>query len=470
MSVWHSSSSCQIKTGPRENKRHLLNQAIVDYFRCPEGSLSFRLSGEPSGSLGYFRFGQESICYGHCSSGFVSNHPTDALYDAADHVVLQDSTVGLSFDLNAVVSNLRTERYVMQRSNGYSAGFSTRFVRDLYYFVRPCMPLALRKRIQRVGLRGWSKLQFPRWPLDCSVDGILQKALLFSMKAQRINRMPFIWFWPEGALACACVTHDVETSTGRDFCSSLMELDREYQVKASFQIVPEKRYDVSDSFLDRIRQCGNEVNIQDLNHDGQLFRERKEFLRRAELIGQYVKRYRVSGFRSAIMYRNPEWLESLQIAYDMSIPNVAHLDAQRGGCCTVMPYFIGRILEIPLTTTQDYSLFHILGDYSIDVWKRQLDLILKWRGIATFIVHPDYVVEQRARETYRQLLEYLSKIRREQGIWLALPGEVNRWWRDRSQMTLVNRGKNWAVEGPGKERARVAYAITEGEHLKYEFA
>jgi hypothetical protein len=447
-----------------------MNRPIVDYFRCPEGSLKFRLAGESSASRGYFRFGEEAICYGHCSSGFVSNHLTEALYDVADDVVLQDSTVSLPFDLNRVVSNLRTERYAMEHSNGYSAEFSTRLVRDLYYFVRPCMPLAVRKPVQKLGLRAWQQLQFPRWPLDCSVDAILQKALLLSMKAQGIDRMPFIWFWPEGAPACACITHDVETSKGRDFCSALMELDEAYQVNASFQIVPEKRYAVSDSFLDGIRRRGHEINIQDLNHDGQLFREHEEFLRRAERINHYVSSYRAEGFRSAIMYRNPEWLESLQVAYDMSIPNVAHLDAQRGGCCTVMPYFIGSILEIPLTTTQDYSLFHILGDYSIDVWKRQLDLILKWRGIATFIIHPDYVIEPHARKTYIQLLEYVSKIRRERGVWLALPGEVNRWWRDRNQMELVSEGGDWAIQGSGKERARVAYAIADGEHLKYELA
>ena len=39
-----------------------------------------------------------------------------------------------------------------------------------------------------------------------------------------------------------------------------------------------------------------------------------------------------------------------------------------------MPYFIGNILELPLTTIQDYSLFHILGDYSISLWQQQIDV------------------------------------------------------------------------------------------------
>ena len=65
------------------------------------------------------------------------------------------------------------------------------------------------------------------------------------------------------------------------------------------------------------------------------------------------------------MYRNAEWLHALNIRHDMSIPNVAHLDPQQGGCCTVFPFFIGEILELPLTTIQDYTLFHIVGECSM---------------------------------------------------------------------------------------------------------
>ena len=64
------------------------------------------------------------------------------------------------------------------------------------------------------------------------------------------------------------------------------------------------------------------------------------------------------------MYREQQWFDAFDFSYDMSVPNVAHLEPQRGGCCTVMPYFVGDLLELPLTTVQDYSLFHILNDYS----------------------------------------------------------------------------------------------------------
>ena len=143
------------------------------------------------------------------------------------------------------------------------------------------------------------------------------------------------------------------------------------------------------------------------------------------------------------------------------------LEPQRGGCCTVMPYFVGEILEIPLTACQDYTLFHILNDYSIGLWKKQTELILQKYGLLSFITHPDYLIESRARAVYESLLDYLSQISERRGIWRALPGEVDRWWRARSEMKLVEDGGGWRIEGPESERARLAYATLDGDQLVY---
>ena len=103
----------------------------------------------------------------------------------------------------------------------------------------------------------------------------------------------------------------------------------------------------------------------------------------------------------------------------MSFPNVAHLDPQQGGFCTILPFFIGKILELPLTTTQDYSLFHILNNFSLDLWKRQIGLIREKYGLISFIIHPDYIIEKRARSTYEKLLDYLALLRSDNQLWFA---------------------------------------------------
>jgi hypothetical protein len=123
-----------------------------------------------------------------------------------------------------------------------------------------------------------------------------------------------------------------------------------------------------------------------------------------------------------------------------------------------MPYYVGKILELPVTTIQDYSLFQILGSYSTELWRQQIDIIRAQHGLISFIVHPDYLNSDLARKTYGELLEHLRYLRSETGVWMALPGEVDEWWRQRSKMRLVQRGARWLIEGDGAERARVANA------------
>jgi len=292
---------------------------------------------------------------------------------------------------------------------------------------------------------------------------------LMSLRAARVQEVPFIWFWPDGARSCAILTHDVETTAGRDFCPTLMDIDDHFGFKASFQIVPQNRYDVLESHLQGIRDRGFEVNVQDLNHDGHLFRDRKEFLTRAVKIEHYRKQYKAEGFRSAILYRRQEWYDCLKFSYDMSVPNVAHLDPQRGGCCTVMPYFIGNLVELPVTTTQDYSLFHILEEHSIELWKQQIDLIQDKHGLMNFIIHPDYIIGQHEQATYKDLLSYLAQLVTKNNIWMPLPREVASWWRDRASMRLVEVNGRWQIEGTGSERARIAYASEKDGQLSYSF-
>jgi hypothetical protein len=217
-------------------------------------------------------------------------------------------------------------------------------------------------------LRGGEKKSFPSWPVDRTVDQLLEKLLALAMKARRLERIPFIWFWPEGQKSCAILTHDVEGSS-----------------------------------------------------------------------------------------------------YDMSVPNVRHLDPQGGGCCTVMPYFIGNVLELPVTMTQDYPLFNIFSDDSLDLWQQQSSLITENHGLLSFIAHPDFILEERARETYAGLLVHLARLRRQREVWTALPKEVDRWWRERARMTIVGEAGRWRIEGPGRERARLAHACLAGDKITYTF-
>jgi hypothetical protein len=440
--------------GEQEFNKLMSDYYFTQYYRCPERFIRFATKEPLSATTGYFRFGDRVTCFGSYSGHAPAELPSGILRDAIGETAIQDGTIYLPFDPSQVVDNLRCELYVGDWLNKNS----TSAMAKLYYFLRPALPVAVRSHLQRFHLKGREKPIFPRWPVESSVDDLLEQLLLLSLKANGVERIPFIWFWPGGASSCANITHDVETTLGRDFCGTLMDIDDSFGIKASFQIIPEKRYGVSREFLSSIRERGFEVVVHDLNHDGHLYRDRKRFLERAAKINSYGKEYGADGFRAGILYRKQLWYDALKFSYDMSVPNVARWDPQRGGCCTVMPYFLGEILELPVTTIQDYTLFHILDDYSIDIWKSQIEIIMEKHGLMSFVVHPDYIIQPREQDIFKALLGHLVRLREEKGVWITTPGEVNRWWRQRAQMKLVENGGDWQIEGPGSERARIAWA------------
>jgi hypothetical protein len=434
-----------------------VDSAFQGYYRCPSQFSEFEVAGELSADEDYFTFG-DAACYGRRQQGAELTGRSDG----------HGECVRLPFDLSEIVTNLRRERYRQSPKRPVEKITSAEAARRVYYFFRPILPVAVRKHLQKIRLSDWEKIPFPRWPVDVTVDTLLEEAMVLQLRRAGTQKIPFVWFWPDGAPSCAILTHDVEGAAGRRFCGQLMDLDDAYGIKASFQVIPAAANGESQALCAAIRARGFEVNVHDLNHDGRLFHSKQQFLHRVASINDYGRQFGSRGFRSAAMYRQQGWYDALHFSYDMSVPNVAHLEAQRGGCCTVMPYFIGNVLELPLTTIQDYSLFHILGDYSIGLWRTQLELILAANGLVTLLTHPDYLSEPRAQAVYRDLLTHVRQMRDEGKLWVALPGDVDRWWRSRSQLSLVPFGGSWRIEGTDSHRARVAFAAIESGHLVYE--
>jgi hypothetical protein len=445
-------------------------ETLLDYYRIPAELFGDATTTTDCGSAdtGFFQFGSKNLCYGKSQCGVSGTSAAAKNFDASTGIVRDSGKIQLPFDPAEVVNNLRLEHYKKNLSPGGQVFDASEPVRKLYYLIREGLPVAVRRELQKLYFRKWKELTFPAWPVDFTVETLHEDFLKLLMEAAGTDRIPFVWFWPDGAPNCLIMTHDVETSGGRDYTADLMDIDDKYGIKSSFQVIPEGRYDVSNDYVRLIRARGCEFNVHDLTHDGRLYLNRETFLARAKKINEYIRKFDACGFRAGVMYRNLDWYDAYDFSYDMSVPNVAHLEPQRGGCCTVFPYFVGKILEIPLTTCQDYSLFHILNDYSIDLWKTQLDMIGKRNGLMSFITHPDYLIDARARKVYETLLAYLRRRIDHEKIWATLPRELDQWWRARSQMKMVRQDNGWEVVGPEAERARIAYAVNDGNRIRYE--
>lgn len=444
----------------------VVDRGFADYFCCPDSFAEFEIDEAVDRGTreGFFRFGPELVCYGR-AAGEIARTPEGPLPDLLAAVRLDDDSCMLPFRPTQVAEQLRGERYVRLERQP----FGKRLIRQLYYLLRPLLSVRLRRSLQARWLRGWQERSFPRWPVDTSVDSLFARLMRLKLQTSQHREIPFVWFWPDGHQACAVMTHDVETEAGLNFTEELMNINDRHGIKSSFQLIPAARYAVTDAAVKKIRNRGFDVNVHDLKHDGHLFDNADGFCRAAEQINRHAVRFGSRGFRSGALYRNQEWYGALRFRYDMSVPNCAHLDPQRGGCCTVMPYFVGDILEIPVTATQDYSLFHVLKTYDHKLWREQIARIAAVHGVISFIVHPDYLDHPAAIEAYESLLGYLGELRANEGLWIARPDEVDDWWRARHAMRLEEAAEGWKISGDGAARARVAFASLEGDRLVYRF-
>lgn len=440
---------------------------FVGHTKCPLSAVRMLKCSPGEGPEGFFTLGGIRL-YGRANGVVDSRGPAGDLSATDALVVRQNGAVSLPFSPDELIDNLRFEKYAAAANTQISyISNSKSLSRKIYYAIRPLLPVGVRKYLQRMALQDWSKIPFPSWPVDVTVENFVEWLWTVILEASEEKEIPFIWYWPKSYQSCAIMTHDVETGAGQDFCPTMLKLEAEFGIKSAFELVPEVRYVISKEVMEAIKKAGSEVCVHGLNHDGRLFSSEEIFRTRVKAINQYAEKWGAKGFRSPVMYRNFDWYDGFGFSYDMSVPNVAHLDPQRGGCCTLFPYFVGEILELPLTTIQDYPLFNIIQIDPIQMWSKQIEAITERHGLVSFIIHPDYIVEPEKQEIYRELLRLLVKCNVEKNMWLALPGEVDTWWRERAKMTLEMHDGNWVIRGKGCERASIAYARLENGKLKY---
>ena len=128
-----------------------------------------------------------------------------------------------------------------------------------------------------------------------------------------------------------------------------------------------------------------------------MYLTRRIFDRHASGIRRCMEKWGVSGFRSPSMHRRLDWLHALNIEYDLSTFDTDPFEPQPDGVNTIFPFWIPHrdgttgYVEIPYTLPQDFTLFIILKENSIDIWKQKLDWVASHGGMALLNTHPDYM-------------------------------------------------------------------------------
>ncbi len=270
---------------------------------------------------------------------------------------------------------------------------------------------------------------------------------------EKAGKKPDGWSgWANNKKFAVVLTHDVENQAGHDKCVKLMELEKKLGFCSSFNFVPE-RYNVSESVRNELISNGFEVGVHGLNHDGKLFSNENVFSERAIKINRYIKEWNSVGFRAPAMHHNLKWIHQLDIEYDLSTFDTDPFEPQSDGVGTIFPFIAedekkqNSYVELPYTLVQDFTLFILMQERDIKVWKNKIDWIAKKGGMVLVNVHPDYINfnnENTAEEfpvyLYMNLLEYIED--KYSGIyWHSLPKDVAKFISNQTTTVTVQSKK-----------------------------
>jgi peptidoglycan/xylan/chitin deacetylase (PgdA/CDA1 family) len=245
--------------------------------------------------------------------------------------------------------------------------------------------------------------------------------------------------WPDGKKFALILTHDVETTKGLEKCYQLAEIDELMGFRSSFNFVVSD-YEVSTVLRQHLTDRGFEVGIHGVHHNNNPFRSESIFRKHAITVNNYLKEWGSVGFRSPSMFHDLELLHHLDIEYDASTFDTDPFEPQPDGMGTIFPLWVSGnasqrgYIELPYTLPQDFLLFILLQEKSIDTWKKKLDWIVNHGGMALLVAHPDYMNFGKSSrhdkypiKYYKEFLEYI-KSKYEGKYWNALPKDVARFW------------------------------------------
>ncbi len=303
------------------------------------------------------------------------------------------------------------------------------FLHRLYYHIKPAIPRRIQIALRRILVRHQLRRHRDVWPID-----------------QRAGTQPPGWSgWPEGKRFSLILTHDVETARGQKKCRQLAELEMSKGFRSSFNFVAEDY--APDRELHRfLLDNGFEIGLHGLTHSGNFFSPAGRFLKEASRINHYLKEWGAVGFRAPSMNRDFRLLQLLDILYDSSSFDTDPFEPQPEGVRSIFPFVptstnsrnsINSFIELPYTLPQDHTLFVLMRQKDIAIWKEKLAWIVQKGGMALLNAHPDYMDfggSENSGLTYPAGLyeDFLEHVRSkyEGSYWHALPREVATFWKE----------------------------------------
>jgi hypothetical protein len=329
-----------------------------------------------------------------------------------------------------------------------------------YYRVKHFIPDRLRFRINSMAVRARHRRPFPNWPCESALTDLRREWLhrAFARVGSNIgsNDAWHIGFWPGRSQCCVVLTHDIESSAGLVLMDRVAEVEEKHGFRSAWNL-PLTQYQVDWNRIAEMRLRGFEFGAHGLCHDGRLFRSQQDFAALAPKLEVLAREHGLTGFRAPSTLRRAEWIGSMAFDFDSSFADTDPWEPQPGGTCSLFPFHLGGLIELPYTLPQDHTLIHLLRRDPLQLWTIKARWIASLGGMILTLTHPDYMGAGRYLAEYEELLTRLGAI---ENTWRALPSEVAAWWQRRSGLKLFVEGGMTRIEGAQPDDA-VAVRLSE---------
>ncbi len=307
---------------------------------------------------------------------------------------------------------------------------------EIYYFLKPFIPWSVRLALRRQRAKSRLARYAGTWPID-------PKAAVH----------PPGWpGWPGGKQFAFVLTHDVEGAKGLSRVEQVTALETRIGFRSSFNFVPDGEYVLSPELRENMVRQGFEVGVHGLQHDGKLYASKEEFASKAAQIRNFLREWKACGFRSPLMQHKLAWLHQLGVEYDASTFDTDPFEPEPDAVGTAFPFWVpgpnnSGFVELPYTLPQDFTLFVVLREPNIDIWKKKLDWVAACGGMALLNTHPDYMCFEGQTKKgefpaafYEEFLTY-AKEKYSDKYWSTTPCEVARFYCSAMPLTERNSRK-----------------------------
>ena len=148
-------------------------------------------------------------------------------------------------------------------------------------------------------------------------------------------------------------------------------------------------YPIDWGIVEELRERGFELGVHGVFHDRSLFSSREEFEPPAPALRDMAERIGADGFRSPATHRvNPLACASCRSPMTARCRCRTRTSRSRGAAARRGRSSSGPVVELPYTMPQDHTMFTLLRQSTIDLWLRQLDLIVDERRARPVRVAP----------------------------------------------------------------------------------